>query len=73
MGNKGISFFLDKETWPHIISTHACFNFKSFNPKGKKIQSHQRLPLLCLYFFLYYFLFFCCLTFCLDRPFGFSV
>ena len=67
MGNKGISFFLDKETWPHIISTHDCFNFKSFNAKGKKIQSHQRLPLLCPYFFFVLFSIFL-LSYFLSRP-----
>jgi len=62
MGNKGISFFLDKETWPHIISIHDCFNFKSFNPKGKK--NHIRgCPYFALTSFCIIFYFFVVLLF----------
>jgi len=51
------NFFLDKETWPHIISTDDCFNFKSFNPKGKKINHIRGCPLFALTFFCIIFFF----------------
>jgi len=51
MVNKGRSyFFLDKETWSQIISTHDCFTFKSFNSK-EKIQSHSKNNLFFPLFF----------------------
>ena len=52
-------FFLDKER-SHIISTHDCFTFKSFNPKVKKksitLDVAPCLPLLFLYYFLFFLL-----------------
>jgi len=57
MGNKGISFFLDKETWSHIISSHDCFNFKSFNPKGKKFNHIRGCPYFAFTFFVLFSIF----------------
>ena len=57
MGNKVISSFLDKETWLHIISTRDCFNFKSFNPKGKKINHIRGCPYFALTFCIIFYFF----------------
>jgi len=68
-GCKGFEFFLDKETWPHIISSHNCFVFKKVNPKTR-LSDSQYMSFL---FFSFTFDFAYYPFFCLDCPCRFSI
>ena len=67
MGNKGISFFLIKKDGHTSFQLMIVLISKALIQKEKKNQSHQRLPLLSLYFFFVLFSIFL-LSYFLPRP-----